>query len=264
MRKVREHLVYVTEGKSYLDVSVRDNLKSAGYIVTEISSENYENFADSATEDVVVLLIHLDEELLKNQETLVFVRDFAIEHDLPIFLLGQVEHIGVFKKVMPAQLIKSTFERPIDVKDVVSGIDTYVEKFGHQKRKNILIVDDSGAYLRSVRDWLEGRYQVTLANSGTMAIKSMSKKLPDLILLDYEMPVVDGKQVLEMIRSEADFANVPVIFLTSKNDKQSVIDVMKLRADGYLLKTMEPKEIIRAIDEHFEREKAAWSAEGEL
>lgn len=262
--KAKEHLFYVTEGKSYLDVSVRDNLKKAGYIVTEISSENYESYLGTTMDDVVVMLIHLDEELLKNQETLVFIRDVAIEHDLPLFLLGQVEHIGVFKKVMPAQLIKSTFARPIDVKDVVTGIGSYVEKFGHQKRKNILIVDDSGAYLRSVRDWLEGRYQITLANSGTMAIKSMSKKLPDLILLDYEMPVVDGKQVLEMIRSEQEFANVPVIFLTSKNDKKSVIDVMKLKADGYLLKTMEPKEIIRAIDEHFEREKAAWSAEGDL
>ena len=262
--RVKEQLVYVTEGKSYLDVSVRDNLKAAGYIVTEISSQNYEAYLGDAMERVVVMLIHLDEELLKNQETLIFIRDVSIEHDLPIFLLGQVEHIAVFKKVMPGQMIKNTFERPIDVKDVVAGIDKYVEKFGHQKRKNILIVDDSGAYLRSVRDWLEGRYQITLANSGTMAIKSMSKKLPDLILLDYEMPVVDGKQVLEMIRSEAEFANVPVIFLTSKNDKKSVIDVMKLKADGYLLKTMEPKEIIRAIDEHFEREKAAWSAEGEL
>ena len=261
--KAREHLVYVTEGKSYLDVSVRDNLKAAGYAITEISSETYEEFSRLSMDNVVVMLIHLDEELLKDQETLVFIRDTAIEHDLPLFLLGQVEHIGLFKKVMPKQIIKSVFERPIDVKSVVAGIDTYVEKFGHQKRKNILIVDDSGAYLRSVRDWLEGRYQITLANSGTMAIKSMSKKIPDLILLDYEMPVVDGKQVLEMIRSESEFANVPVIFLTSKNDKQSVIDVMKLKADGYLLKTMEPKEIIKAIDEHFEREKAAWTAEGD-
>ncbi len=264
MRKAREHLVYVTEGKSYLDVSVRDNLKDAGYIITEVSSINIEDVSQtSAMDNAVVMLIHLDEELLKNQETLIFIRDKSIELDIPLFILGQVEHIALLKKVMPKQIIKKTFERPIDIKDVVLGIDTYVEKFGHQKRKNILIVDDSGPFLRSVRDWLEGRYQITLANSGTMAIKSMTKKLPDLILLDYEMPVVDGKMVLEMIRSEAEFANVPVIFLTSKNDKQSVIDVMKLKADGYLLKTMEPKEIIRAIDDHFDREKAAWTAEGE-
>ncbi len=264
MRKAREHLVYVTEGKSYLDVSVRDNLKDAGYIVTEISSIDVEDASQtSAMDQAVVMLIHLDEELLKNQETLIFIRDTSIEHDIPLFILGQVEHIGLLKKVMPKQIIKKTFERPIDIKDVISGIDTYVEKFGHQKRKNILIVDDSGPFLRSVRDWLDGRYQITLANSGTMAIKSMTKKLPDLILLDYEMPVVDGKMVLEMIRSEAEFANVPVIFLTSKNDKQSVIDVMKLKADGYLLKTMEPKEIIKAIDDHFDREKAAWTAEGD-
>ena len=53
--KAKEHLFYVTEGKSYLDVSVRDNLKKAGYIVTEISSENYESYLGTTMDDVVVI-----------------------------------------------------------------------------------------------------------------------------------------------------------------------------------------------------------------
>jgi len=77
-----------------------------------------------------------------------------------------------------------------------------------------------------------------------------------LVLLDYEMPIVDGKQVLEMIRSETEFADIPVIFLTSKGDKESVMQVMALKPDGYLLKTMPPEDIKQSVDAFFERKKA--------
>ena len=83
----------------------------------------------------------------------------------------------------------------------------------------------------------------------------MSQSLPDLILLDYEMPVIDGRQVLEMIRSESDFSAVPVIFLTSKNDKESIMKVLNLKPEGYLLKTMKPAEIVKAVDDFFEKRK---------
>lgn len=65
----------------------------------------------------------------------------------------------------------------------------------------------------------------------------------------------DGRQVLEMIRSEPDFSTVPVIFLTGKNDKESVMKVTALKPDGYLLKTMEPDKIVQTIDDFFEKRK---------
>ncbi len=65
------------------------------------------------------------------------------------------------------------------------------------------------------------------------------------------MPVVDGKQVLAMIRSERDFADIPVIFLTGRQDKESIMDVMELKPDGYLLKTMKPFAVRQYIDEFF-------------
>ncbi len=117
-------------------------------------------------------------------------------------------------------------------------------------------MDYSGAMLRNVKGWLEDHYQVILANSGMMAIKYLTLNRPDLVLLDYEMPVCDGKQVLEMIRTETEFADIPVIFLTSKGDKESVLEVMALKPEGYLLKTMPPADIIHAVDEFFERKKA--------
>ena len=71
---------------------------------------------------------------------------------------------------------------------------------------------------------------------------------PDLILLDYEMPVTSGPQVLEMIRSETKVDSIPVIFLTGKGDRESVMKVLALKPDGYLLKSAAPGELVEAIN----------------
>ena len=62
-------------------------------------------------------------------------------------------------------------------------------------------------------------------------------KKVDLILLDYEMPVVDGPQVLQMLRQEPATEKIPVIFLTGIGTKEAVSRVMALKPDGYILKT---------------------------
>ena len=77
---------------------------------------------------------------------------------------------------------------------------------------------------------------------------------PDLVLLDYEMPVCDGRQTLEMMRSEKAFADVPVIFLTSRGDPESVRSVMALKPAGYLLKKFSPEKIKEKIDAFFQQQ----------
>lgn len=115
-------------------------------------------------------------------------------------------------------------------------------------RKKVLVVDDNAATLRSIKAMLDKKYNVTLANSGMKALASIGKARPDLILLDYEMPVCDGRQTLEMIRAEDEIADIPVIFLTSVNDKEHIEAVIKLRPAGYLLKPPVPGKLIEAID----------------
>ena len=157
--------------------------------------------------------------------------------------------------IIPTHMMQKKFVRPIDVKNVVNEVDEYVQHHGKHTKKKILVVDDSGAMLRNVKGWLEDRYQVILANSGAMAIKYLALNRPDLVLLDYEMPVVNGKQVLEMIRTETEFSDIPVIFLTSKNDRESITQVMSLKPEGYLLKTMKPEDIVKTVDDFFEKRK---------
>ena len=69
------------------------------------------------------------------------------------------------------------------------------------------------------------------------------------------MPVTSGPQVLEMIRSESGTSGIPVIFLTGKGDKESVMKVLALKPNGYLLKSMGKEELLKSVKDFFESEK---------
>lgn len=116
------------------------------------------------------------------------------------------------------------------------------------KKKRILVVDDNGTALRTIKVMLEERYEVAVAISGAQAITSIGKQRPDLILLDYEMPVCDGKKTLEMIRADKDMKDIPVIFLTAVDDRENIEAVLSLNPAGYLLKPPIKKRLISEID----------------
>lgn len=122
-------------------------------------------------------------------------------------------------------------------------------------QKNILVVDDSEFMRAKLVKLLSEKYKVSEADSSIAAIQSITVNKPDLIMLDYEMPVCDGRQALEMIRSQKNTADIPVVFLTGKGDRESVRRVMSLKPEGYLLKTMPDEEILKYIDNLFAKKK---------
>ena len=118
-------------------------------------------------------------------------------------------------------------------------------------KKSILVVDDDPNYLGLVREWLKDSYKVFMANSGLQAIKWLGKNSVDLILLDHEMPVTSGPQVLEMLRSDEETKSIPVMFLTGKSDKESVMAVVSLKPEGYFLKNIQREELLEKLNEFF-------------
>lgn len=144
----------------------------------------------------------------------------------------------------------------IKAANAMKEVTGYLKKNEEESNNNIgkqklLVVDDSGTIRQAMKEILQNDYQVAVAESGVSAIRCMALERPDLVLLDYEMPVCDGAQVLEMIRSEAVFADIPVIFLTGRGDKEAVSKVVRLKPAGYFLKSPNLAEIKKNIDEYF-------------
>ena len=121
-----------------------------------------------------------------------------------------------------------------------------VKKIGN-RRKRVLAVDDSGVLLRSVKAILAEEYEVSLATSGPMAIQQAKKSLPDLILLDYEMPEWDGKRTLEEFRKDAELKDIPVVFLTGVADRSHIMAVLNMKPESYLLKPIEQERLLGTI-----------------
>lgn len=118
-------------------------------------------------------------------------------------------------------------------------------------RKKLLIVDDDPIFLRTLTNFFKEKYRISVAKSGAEALTSLEKVSPDLILLDYEMPVTNGPQTLQMIRQNKDFENVPVFFLTGVSDPEQVKTALNLKPEGYLLKNSGQIELVSRIDGFF-------------
>ncbi len=160
-------------------------------------------------------------------------------------------------------LLDASVLTPLENENAMKEVEKYLNERSAQERyeeahqhKKILVVDDSATIRQGMKSLLEPDYEILLADSGAAAFRAISLNQPDLVLLDYEMPVCDGAQTLEMLRTVPEFEKVPVIFLTGRRDPQSMIKVMPLNPSGYLLKTLKPEEIKKEVDGFFaEKEK---------
>lgn len=146
----------------------------------------------------------------------------------------------------------------IITENAMANIQKYLYQNNEKKAaestlKKLLIVDDSEFMLQMMQQLFSNEYEVITATSGLSAFRSITLRRPDLVLLDYEMPVCKGNQILEMIRSEKDFADIPIIFLTSRVDRESVEKVIELKPQGYLSKSLSPELIKKEVDIFFKR-----------
>lgn len=116
-------------------------------------------------------------------------------------------------------------------------------------KKKIMICDDNQLMLRNLKEMLSKRYEIIMAASGSQALNLLEKKTIDLILLDYEMPVMNGRQVYEILRGTPEYKDIPVIFLTGISTNEKVIEVLKLKPAGYILKPPEADALFEKIEE---------------
>lgn len=119
-------------------------------------------------------------------------------------------------------------------------------------QRTLLLVDDDAVMIRTLREGLSAGYKVLPANSGANALKILARAKPDLILLDYEMPEMNGPQVLEALRGNPETANIPVMFLTAKNDADSIAKIEAMNTQGHMLKTLPLREIRSMIQNFFD------------
>lgn len=122
--------------------------------------------------------------------------------------------------------------------------------------KHILVVDDDPMNLRIAEHFLQqASYKVILAGSGPEGIGIIKGGSIDLVLLDIEMPGMDGIKTLEHIRREQRFADLPVIFLTASAERKDVLSAGKLGAVDYVTKPFLPHDLLKRVRRVFGEEQ---------
>ncbi len=156
--------------------------------------------------------------------------------------------------VIAPHLLQNEGETSIRADNAVGEIKKYLKKNQTANKRKILVVDDSRIILQAMQELLQKDYDVAVASSAASAIQCITLNRPDLILLDYEMPICNGAQVLEMIRAEEGFANIPVIFLSGMAlDKDYVGKILALKPAGYMIKNQKTEEIKKGVDDFFRK-----------
>ena len=114
--------------------------------------------------------------------------------------------------------------------------------------KKVLIVDDSAVDIKNLQRILQDAgCAVTVAMSGTEALTKVHADKPDLIMLDVNMPDLDGFSTARKLKQDADSKNIPVVFVTSKNQKVDRVFAQILGAKGYVTKPYLPEQILEQL-----------------
>lgn len=118
-------------------------------------------------------------------------------------------------------------------------------------KKRILVVDDDDMNLARTQIILEEEYDVVLAESGVRALNLLKNQKIDLVLLDIDMPLMNGIETFERMKEFA--ADIPVIFLTASGEVEDVVGALLLGAADYLKKPYKPQELLKRVAQEFEK-----------
>ena len=247
-------ILIVSRGVAFMIDALINNLVRSGIEVT--MAEPTIASIGKEKEGIDIIILFAGDFIYNYTDVLVYIKDLCEENDIQLCLIGYEKELAEIRAVISKRLITKEFLRPFDVKNLTSELRSVVDNAEEIKKgKHILLVDDDITFLKMMQGWLSMKYRITAVKSGMQAITYIAAHTPDLILLDYDMPITPGSQIMEMIRSEPNSANIPIIFLTGKSDKESVMNVMRLKPQGYLLKSMSKEDIVSAVDNFFKTNK---------
>ncbi|MCR4687734.1 MAG: response regulator [Lachnospiraceae bacterium] len=200
-----------------------------------------------------MILLYLDESNKYSNKFLATLEDEYVNSNFsaPVFLLGDSNEVALAKKKLIKIPIVGVFNRPINVKETTEELCKVASNNKYHSKKRLLVVDDDPVMRVTLSGWLSNRYVFHSVNAGDNAIDFLKLHDVDLVLLDYEMPVLNGPQTLDLIRRDEDIKDTPVMFLTSRNDRESVLSVKDMGVERYLLKTLDSEDIVDAIHDFF-------------
>ena len=244
------HILVISEKETFIAKAIQKNIRDAGLKAT-YSEANVSKIGE-LDEDVDIYILYMDEEIKNAMKVLVYLKDVIQTGHRMLILIGSEEEYKTVTRAIPKENLTAWFQRPFDMHSLIAELQGLTDEDAQEeRRKSVLVVDDDPTFCRMVHSWLKEKYRVSVVTSGMQALKWLAKNEADLILLDYEMPVNSGPHVLEMLKSESETNTIPVMFLTGKGDRESIRQVLALKPERYLLKSIGKEALLDELERFF-------------
>ena len=241
-------IVVIELQQSVVVRGITNKLKELHFNITQVGNDVREISRHVGMVDLMIL--YLSDSILDKAgsvNTIVEILDKVNGSEQKLVLIGEKDFLDGADRRIKELYKYDRFLLPIDTDKLGTMVEEVIDREVDGAKKRVLIVDDDPAYAKMVRGWIGDDYNTNIVAGGMHAITFLTQNKVDLILLDYEMPIVDGPQVFEMIKQKEELGDVPIVFLTGNGNRESVQRVMKLGPAGYVLKGASRLELLTKI-----------------
>ena len=248
----------VSSKSSFSVMGIQKKLQEAGIDGVSVRPNVFQ--IEQAIDENEPIIYYLEDEIYtpSGEDFLNEMRKLCLEQERLLILVGEEAEYEKASEIIPKSAIVGWFNRPVDMDALLETVEKALEgDIKPARQRHILIVDDDATYMRMLHEWMKDRYQITMLDAGTKAIHWLMDNASnvDLILLDCEMPSMDGPTVLHMLKEDPSTRSIPVMFLTGKSDKDMVIRAVGLGPEDYILKSIDKKELMDKLEDFFGRLK---------
>ena len=245
--KIRRKIIYVDD-VSYNLTSVKNRLKDHYTIYPAQSVSSMFDILDNVEPDLILLDINMPG--MNGYDAIKKLKSDSRYSAIPvIFLTSRDDRESVYEglKLGAVGYVRKPFSDP----ELIGHIENQFDPDSSKKKKDrpsIIYVDDVNYNLATVKSRIKEYFTVYPAQSVFTMFEIIDLVKPDLILLDINMPDMSGYDAIKQLKADARYANIPIIFLTSRDDEDSILEGIKLGAVDYVSKSFSDNELINRIN----------------
>jgi len=253
--KKRKKIIYVDD-VNYSLITLKNRLQDHYDIFPAGNVPKMYEFLDLFMPDLIILDVNMPD--IDGYEAIKGLKNDERYSSIPvIFLTGSSDKESVVKGLSlgAADYVIKPFSSPKLIESIEALLDPKKQKSASNDDENdskpsVLIVDDVASMLRAMQHALQDRYNVSVLSKPEDALDFLKSKKPDLILLDYIMPVINGFALIPMIREIPNHADTPIIIITTEGTSDIVNEAMSRGASDFIVKPFKPKELNLKVAKH--------------
>ncbi|MDR0463591.1 MAG: response regulator [Treponema sp.] len=251
----RKKIIYVDD-VNYSLMSVKIRLGKYFDIFPAESSFKLFEFLENIRPDLILLDVNMPD--VDGYETIKSLKADERFADIPvIFLTGNSDRESVVKGLSlgAADYVIKPFSTPKLIQTIENELYPYKPQNDTQEdeavnKPAVLVVDDVASMLRAIQYALRDRYKVFVLSKSADVIDFLKTKNPDLILLDYMMPALDGFDLIPIIKALPEHKETPIIIITTEGTQEHVNKAISLGASDFIVKPFKPNELNSKVARH--------------